>query len=177
MDRGSLICSSGIARPYSGRLRRIRVGRRQIRIRSISSRVTLSLRRSYSRVVWDDWWAAIWPAFWTSLPLGEWVVMAVARKLWLLVVCGRAGGRSAPLDDRQRPLSNHAPTGDRPADGRVVGVVRLIPAHAGSLRDHPRTCGAICSRLSVSPDFLALVDAPTSTLLIILPDCRPQRLS
>ena len=54
---------------------------------------------------------------------------------------------------------------------------RPILTPLGSLKDHPRTCGAICSSLSVSPDFLALVDAPTSALLIILPDCRPQRLS
>ena len=87
-------------------------------------------------------------------------------------------------DNRPFARSLHGTCGISPrARGQPSPSDRLspclwnIPACAGSLKDHPRTCGAICSSFSVSPDFLALVDAPTSALLIILPDCRPQRLS
>ena len=61
---------------------------------------------------------------------------------------------------------------------RVAGVGRLGEDEGELERTAYCTCvRAICSNLSMTPDFLALVHAPTSALPIILPDCRPQRLS
>ena len=63
--------------------------------------------------------------------------------------------------------------------GRCVARVSRLGEDEGELESTTYcTCvRAICSNLPMTPDFLALVDAPTSALLIILPDCRPQRLS